>query len=91
MRDALDLGAAVLYVRWRRSVDMLWRETVWRRRADLEERERTRAERRLKNLRRIVRRALSDYHRIQLARLDRDAVPQPERRPERATHSREER
>lgn len=91
MRDALDLGTAVLYERWRRSVDMLWRETVWRRRTDLEDRERTRAERRLKNLRRIVRRARADYHRIQVARRDRDPVPEAKRRPERATHSGEER
>ena len=40
MPDALDLGAAVLYDRWRRAVDLLWRETVRRRQADLEERER---------------------------------------------------
>jgi hypothetical protein len=73
MREALDLGPAVLYERWRRSVDRLWRETVWRRQADLEERERIRAERRLKNLRRIVRRALDAYHQIELERQEREA------------------
>jgi hypothetical protein len=66
--DALDLGAAILYERWRRAVDLLWRETVRRRQADLEERERIRADRRLRNLRRIVRRALDKYHRIEVER-----------------------
>lgn len=68
MPDALDLGAAILYERWRRAVDLLWRETVLRRQADLEERERIRADRRLRNLRRIVRRALDKYNRIQIER-----------------------
>ena len=68
MPDALDLGAAILYERWRRAVDLLWRETVRRRQADLEERERIRADRRLRNLRRIVRRALDKYHRIEIER-----------------------
>jgi hypothetical protein len=67
--DTLELTAGLLYTRWKRAVDMLWRETVRRRRqATLAERERTRAARRLKNLQRIVRKALSDYHRIELQR-----------------------
>lgn len=74
MPDALDLGAAVLYGRWRRAVDLLWRETVRRRRANLEERERIRTDRRLRNLRRIVRRALDKYHRIEI---ERQKTPRP--------------
>jgi hypothetical protein len=50
-------------------VDLLWREAVGLRRAHLQARERARAARRLKSLQRIVRRALSEYHRIQMARL----------------------
>jgi hypothetical protein len=68
MADALDLQAALLYARWMRAVDLLWRETVRRRRVQLEERERLRAERRLRSLRRIVRKALSDYHRLEMER-----------------------
>ena len=66
--DTLDLAAELLYTRWKRAVDILWRESVHRRRATLAERERARSARRLKNLQRIVRRALSDYHRIELER-----------------------
>ena len=40
MADVLDLTAAVLYARWRRAVDLLWREAVWRRQSNLAERER---------------------------------------------------
>jgi hypothetical protein len=68
MADVLDLTAAVLYARWRRAVDLLWREAVWRRQSNLAERERTRSARRLRNLQRIVRKALADYHRIELER-----------------------
>jgi len=68
MADLLDLTADVLYARFRRSVDLLWRETVLRQRARLDERERRRSARRLKNLQKIVRRALADYHRIELER-----------------------
>lgn len=71
--DALDFAAELLYARWRRAVDLLWRETVIRRRELLDERERRRSVRRMKNLQRIVRRALADYHRIELER--RDAPP----------------
>lgn len=68
MADLLDLTADVLYARFRRSVDLLWRETVVRQRARLDERERRQSARRLKNLQKIVRRALADYHRIELER-----------------------
>jgi hypothetical protein len=73
MADTLDLQAALLYARWTRAVDRLWRETVWRRRSKLEKEERARAERRLRSLRRIVRKALSDYHRLELERRRREA------------------
>lgn len=68
MADVLDLTAAVLYARWRRAVDLLWREAVWRRKSNLAERERARSARRVRNLQRIVRKALADYHRIELER-----------------------
>jgi hypothetical protein len=70
---AVDFAAEVLYARWRRAVDLLWRETVIRKRERLDERERRRSVRRMKNLQKIVRRALADYHRIELER--RDAPP----------------
>ncbi len=73
MDNALDLAAEHLYGRMRRAVDLLWRETVIRKRERLDERERRRSVRRLKNLQKIVRRALADYHRIELER--RDAPP----------------
>jgi len=67
--DTLDLAAELLYTRWKRAMDILWRETVRRRQAaTLMERERARSARRLRNLQRIVRRALSEYHRIELER-----------------------
>jgi hypothetical protein len=68
MADVLDLTAEILYARWRRAVDLLWREAVWRRQSNLAERERVRSARRLKNLQMIVRKALADYHRIELER-----------------------
>ena len=68
MADALDLASELLNARVRRAVDLLWRETVLRRQARLDERERRRSARRLKNLQKIVRRALADYHRIELER-----------------------
>ena len=68
MDDVLDLTAELLYARWKRAVDILWRESVYRRRAKLEDRERARSARRLKNLQRIVRKALADYHKIELER-----------------------
>jgi hypothetical protein len=71
--DTLNLSAELLSARFRRSVDLLWRETVSRRQARSDERERRRSARRMRNLQKIVRRALADYHRIELER--RDAAP----------------
>ena len=68
MADALDVTAELLSARFRRSVDLLWRETVRRRKARLDERERRRSARRVRNLQKIVRRALADYQRIQIER-----------------------
>ena len=75
MADTPDFAAELLYARWKRAVDILWRETVLRRRASPAERERARAARRLRNLQRIVRRALSEYHRIELERQRRAQEP----------------
>jgi hypothetical protein len=60
--DTLELTAELLYARLRRAVDLLWRETVRRRQARFDERERRRSARRMKNLQKIVRKALADYH-----------------------------
>jgi hypothetical protein len=68
--DALDLAAELLYARLKRAVDLLWRETVRRREMRLDERERRRSARRMRNLQRIVRKALADYHRIEVERRD---------------------
>ena len=68
MADALDLTAALFYARWRRAVDLLWREAVRLRRSGLEAQGRARSARRMKNLQRIVRKALGDYHRIEMER-----------------------
>ena len=76
MADALDVTAELLSARFRRSVDLLWRETVRRRKARLDERERRRSARRVKNLQKIVRRALADYQRIQIER--RESLPRSE-------------
>jgi len=73
--DALDLTAALLYARWRRAVDLLWREAVRLRQSGLEAQERVRSARRMKNLQRIVRKALADYHRIEMER-QRGASPE---------------
>jgi hypothetical protein len=67
MTETFDL-AAVAYARWKRAVDLLVREVVRRREDRLEVEERARAERRVRNLRRIVRKALSDYSRIQIGK-----------------------
>jgi hypothetical protein len=75
--DALDPAAELLYLRWRRAVDLLWREAVLRRELGLAERERARSARRMKSLQKIVRKALADYHRIEL-----DRQRRAERRPE---------
>jgi len=56
MSNALDWTAELLYTRWKRAVDILWRESVHRRKKNLERQERARSARRLKNLQRIVRR-----------------------------------
>lgn len=69
--DSAELTAELLSARLRRAVDLLWRETVRRRRVLLDERERRRSARRMRNLQKIVRKALADYHRIQIERRDR--------------------
>ena len=67
MTETFDL-AAVAYARWKRAVDLLAREAVRRRQAAVVEAEQRRANRRARSLRRIVRRALSELHRIELER-----------------------
>lgn len=67
MTETFDL-AGVAYARWKRAVDLLAREAVRRRRAAAAEAERRRADRRARSLRRIVRHALSELHRIELER-----------------------
>ena len=67
MTETFDV-ADLAYARWKRAVDLLMREVVWRREVGRLEDERARAEKRVRNLRRIVRRALAEYSRIQLAR-----------------------
>jgi hypothetical protein len=66
--DALDPTAELLFARWKRAVDILWRESVRARQPRLAERERARAAKRRKNLKRIVRKALDDYRKIELER-----------------------
>ena len=68
MHDALGLMSELLDLRWRRAVDLLWREMVRRRRERFDESDRVRSVRRMKNLQKIVRRALAEYHRIELIR-----------------------
>lgn len=77
MGDVLDMTAAVLYARWRRAVDLLWRESVRRRQHAFDQRESARVEKRRRNLQRIVRRALSDYHRIEVERRRREGTLSP--------------
>lgn len=67
MTETFDL-AAIAYARWKRAVDLLVREVVRRRENRMADEERARAERRLRNLRRIVRKALSEYSRLQIAK-----------------------
>ena len=67
MTETFDLAEAA-YARWKRAVDLLLREVVRRRESLLAEEERGRAERRVRNLRRIVRKALSEYSRLQIAK-----------------------
>jgi hypothetical protein len=68
MTETFDLAVAIAYARWKRAVDLLVREVVRRRECRLAEEERQRTQRRVQNLRRIVRRALSEYSRLQLLR-----------------------
>lgn len=68
MTETFDLAVAIAYARWKRAVDLLVREVVRRHENRIAEEERARAERRVKNLRRIVRKALSEYSRLQLLR-----------------------
>lgn len=75
LADVLEITAAVLYARWRRAVDLLWRESVIRRQLASDHRESARDARRRRNLQRIVRKALADYHRIELERQARTAGP----------------
>jgi hypothetical protein len=66
--SASDSVVATAYARWIRAVDLLWKEVVRLRKIRVEERERERVEQRLKNLRKIVRKALSEYHRLEINR-----------------------
>ena len=68
MTETFDLAVTIAYARWKRAVGLLVREVVRRRESRLAEEERARAEQRVRNLRRIVRKALSDYTRLQIAR-----------------------
>ncbi len=68
MTETFDLAVAIAYARWKRAVGLLVREVVRRRENRLAEEERSRAEQRVKNLRRIVRKALSEYGRLQRSR-----------------------
>lgn len=68
MAEVLGPAADLLHARWRRAVDILWREVLHRRELHLNERERALAARRIRNLQKIVRKALSEYHRIQVER-----------------------
>jgi hypothetical protein len=67
MTETFDLAEAA-YARWKRAVDLLLREVVRRRESRLREEELSRAERRVRNLRRIVRKALAEYTRLQIAK-----------------------
>ena len=64
----MNLAMEIAEARWKRAVDLLWREVVWLRHRRLQRRERERARQRLKNLRRIVRKAIAEYHASALAR-----------------------
>ena len=73
MSETFDLASAA-YARWKRAVDLLIREVVARRRSQAEaSAEHARAARRMRSLRRIVRKALSEYSRIQMARSNRES------------------
>ena len=64
----LYLTAAAVPRRWRGAVGMLCRETVRYRNARLAGWERLRSARRRRSLQKIVRKALSEFHRIELER-----------------------
>src|SRR4029453_19665654 len=69
-----DLASAA-YARWKRAVDLLIREVGARRRSHAEASDETaRAVRRMRSLRKIVRKALSEYSRIQMARSSRESA-----------------
>jgi hypothetical protein len=70
MTETFDL-ASLAYARWKRSVDLLVREVVRRRTRAEESVEHARALRRVRNLRRIVRKALSEYSRLEIAKSSR--------------------
>ena len=68
MTETFDLAVTIAYARWKRAVDLLVREVVRRHAHRVAEEETAQAERRVRNLRRIVRRALSEYSRLQISR-----------------------
>jgi len=68
MAAAQDVAVSLAHERWRKAVDNLWREVLYAHRTKLERREEERSRRRLKNLKRIVRKALAEYHRLELER-----------------------
>ena len=68
MTETFDLAVTVAYARWKRAVDLLVREVVRRHAHKIAADETAQAERRVRNLRRIVRKALSEYSRLQIAR-----------------------
>ena len=68
MTETFDLAVTVAYARWKRAVDLLVREVVRRHAHKIAANETAQAERRVRNLRRIVRKALSEYSRLQIAR-----------------------
>lgn len=73
MTQTFDLAAAA-YARWKRAVDLLIREVVARRRTQAQaSAEHARALRRVRNLRRIVRKALSEYSRLQMAKSNQES------------------
>jgi hypothetical protein len=67
MTETFDLASAA-YARWKRAVDLLIREVIVRRRTQAQaSAEHARALRRVRNLRRIVRKALSEYSRLSMS------------------------
>jgi hypothetical protein len=73
MTQTFDLASAA-YARWKRAVDLLIREVVARRRTQAQaSAENARTLRRVRNLRRIVRKALSEYSRLQMLKSSRES------------------